>query len=87
MNALSTKIRGHPEGESALGASVACWKAAGWRQAKGKYIILENCKKIVCVSGVLTSVYAFEISVSPQGLTGMKLPPGLEEEVGWRPKG
>ena len=40
--AHSTKIRGHPEGESALGASVACWKAAGWRQAKGRYIMLKT---------------------------------------------
>ena len=32
----ATKIRGHPEGESALGASVACWKAACWCQAKMK---------------------------------------------------
>ena len=35
----STKIGGHPEGESALGASVARWKAACWRQAKGWYIL------------------------------------------------
>ena len=101
----STKIRGHPEGESALGASVACWKAACWRQAKGWYIIL--VKWNLYNEGVLISVYAFEspdwevrpqglewkvshnyhLNVGPQELTSRMGSPGLEEEVGGRPKG
>ena len=56
-----TKIRGHPEGESALGASVACRKAARWCQPDVDILYFQSIVKFFrggCPMPI--SVYGFE---------------------------
>ena len=64
----ATKIGGHPEGESALGTSVACWKAACWRQAKDGYNLNKLLKLSVYNEGVLCSYLYMPL----KALTGIK---------------
>ena len=91
-----TKIRGHPEGESALGASVACRKAARWCQPDVDILYFQSIGKYfnggcpylsMALNLCLTRLLCVGVSRWPRIDLDERSSPGLEEKAVGRPKG
>ena len=89
-----TKIWGHSEGESTLGASVACWKAASWGQADLDILLWSILKGVaqcpylsMALKGCLTRLLCVGVSRRPRIDLNERASPGLEEKAVGRPKG